>query len=384
MARRKLTRRHKTRLVYVPQTKRHADKAAYKVPTFEDIYTLLAQLLAGQDITDSNIFDGRFNVSIHITGERWSRNIDYRTALFILRLQREINLIYSRNTDKKVTLKNLYPQNKELILKVRIDDGSQDVLIYVEKCLKHIAKMVEGMESKHKRDVLIAFAAAAGLSICLSLGSCQYFASKSEEFQQNIRLAEIERDKLYITQNEQTQRELQNILLESSKGTIKIAESVVELARKMQPDDRMDIGAHNFTRQEAITAFGGAEEPDIDEVEVSKYIDGKYDITNVNLENGTITIKKDGKSYKVLTRYLEDSQKRRLHKLYQDSQLMNTYPKAIPLQINAAFKDGQWDGGMVIGLGKPRKGSISIREALKLSEPRKRPRQEQASLLDEE
>lgn len=67
--------------------------------------------------------------------------------------------------------------------------------------------MVEGMESKHKRDVLIAFAAAAGLSICLSLGSCQYFASKSEEFQQNIRLAEIERDKLCIIQNEQTQRE---------------------------------------------------------------------------------------------------------------------------------------------------------------------------------
>ena len=192
MARRKLTRQHKTRLVYVPETKRRADKATYKVPTFEDIYTLLAQLLAGQDITDSNIFDGRFNISIHITGERWSGEIDYRTALFILRLQREINLIYSRNTDKKVTLGNLYPQHKELILKIRVEGGSQNVWIYVEKSLKHIASMVKGMDSKDKRNVLIAFAAIAGFSLCVYFGSAQYFAIKRAEYEYKVRLVEIE------------------------------------------------------------------------------------------------------------------------------------------------------------------------------------------------
>lgn len=384
MARRKLTRRHKTRLVYVPQTKRHADKAAYKIPTFEDIYTLLAQLLAGQDITDSNIFDGRFNISIHITGERWSGEIDYRTALFILRLQREINQIYSKNTDKKVTLKNLYPQNKELILKVSVESGSLNFKIFIENSLKHISKMVEGMDSKDKRNVLITFAAVAGFSLCVYFGSTQYFAIKSAEYEHKVHLEEIERDKLNIVESERSRRELQNIISESNKGTLKIAESLESLARKMQPNDRMDIGTHNYTRQEAITAFDGGEEPVSDEVVIIRKIDGKYDITNVNLENGTITIKKDGKRHKVFTKYLEDNQKRQLHKLYQDSQLVNTYPKGISLQINAAFKDGQWDGGMVMGIGKPRTGSISIRAALKQSEPRKRPRQEQASLLDEE
>ena len=99
-------------------------------------------------------------------------------------------------------------------------------------------------------------------------------------------------------------------------------------------------------------------------------------------QNGNVSVKKDGKKYKLITRLLPTSQKNKLHKMYRVCSIANTYPKNIPLQINLIVQDGEWIEAHICGLGKPRSGAISIEKALQLSIPKERRVLQQGSLLD--
>lgn len=387
MARRKITQPKRTRLVYVPQLASSASAHTHQVASIDDVFRLVIQSIQGENISENSLFDGRFNFSIRICGEQWSGDVDYRIASFIIRAQKEILSIYNKYSNTKLKINTLHKYNKDLILKLRIEDGSTKALIYVERCLKHIAKMVDGMESKHKRDALIALSSIGLFAACIGVGSWKYFDTQLKiseaQYQSQIEIAKIESQKDEKVEDETTKRLFVEIIRDSVKNTGTLVSSVEYLAKQMRGNDTMHIEGAIYTQPEAIAAFKQTPSIDIDVPERTCIVDGKYDITDVSLENGSIVIKKDGKKRKVITRFLPETQKDYLHRLYRDCEIVNTYPRNVELQINLIVKDGHWVEAHVYGLGAARPGAISITNALEMSIPEKKPKQEQASLLAE-
>lgn len=387
MARRKITQPRRARLVYVPQLASSASTRIHKVASIDDVFKLVLQSIQGENISESSLFDGRFNFSIRICGDQWSGDVDYRVASFILRAQKEILAIYNKYSNTKIKINTLHKYNKDLILKLRIEDGSTKAMIYVERCLKHIAKMVDGMESKHKRDVLIALSSIGLFTACIGVGSWKYFDTQLKiseaQYQSQIEISKIRSQKDEKVEDEKTKRLFAEVIQDSMKNTGALVSSVEYLAKQMRGNDTMHIGGETYTQPEAVAAFKQTPSVDVDVPEKTCIVDGKYDITDVSLENGSIDIKNDGKKRKVITRFLPEEQKDHLHRLYRDCEIVNTYPRNVELQINLIVKDGHWVEAHVYGLGAARPGTISITDALKLSIPKKKPKQEQASLLVE-
>ena len=241
------------------------------------------------------------------------------------------------------------------------------------------------MDSNDKKHCIIAVASITGLTVCIGLGSWQYFSNQAEiakaQIQSNIELAKIDAQKNAKTEDEKTKQLFAEVMRESVKNTGSLVESVGYLAKQMGQKDEMHIGGRNYTRSEAVAAF--KQTPNIEDISIEKsfIIDGDYDITDVGLEDGSITIKVDDKKRKVVTRFLPDEQKDYLHKLYRDSEIVNTYPRSVPLQITLIVKDGRWDEAHVFGIGSARAGAVSYSKALEIAAPEKKVKQEQAALL---
>ncbi|GAB1254603.1 hypothetical protein [Desulfovibrio falkowii] len=387
MALRKITRTRRSRLVYVPQSVTHSYSAQQiQAASFDDVFSLVLQSIRGEDFSSSPLFDGRFNFSIRISGERWSGDIDYRIALFLLRTQNQIISIYNKYSEKKIRINSLHNNYDGLILRLRVEDGSTKIFFYIERCLKHLSEMAKGMDSKDKKDCIVALASIAGLSVCIGLGSWLHFSTQADiakhQIQANVEIAKIDAQKNAKIEDEETKRLLAEVARESVKHTGSLVASVEYLAKQMGQKDEMHVGGRSYTRPEAVAAF--KQSPNVEDgvIERSFIIDGGYDITDVGLEDGNIMIKIDGKKRKVITRLLPEQQKDYLHKLYRDSEIVNTYPRNVPLQITVIIKDGKWQEGHVFGIGPARKGAVSITKALEMSVPREKSKQKQASLLE--
>lgn len=181
---------------------------------------------------------------------------------------------------------------------------------------------------------------------------------------------------------QKTLQEFADIAKESMKNVSKIIEPIEALIKQMDKDDKVYLGDKIYSKQEAEKHFSSPEDSELVSSESIFQIDGEFDITDVSLENGNVSVKKDGKKYKLITRLLPTSQKNKLHKMYRVCSIANTYPKNIPLQINLIVQDGEWIEAHICGLGKPRSGAISIEKALQLSIPKERRVLQQGSLLD--
>lgn len=386
MALRKITRTRRSRVVYVPQAATYSHPVKQiQAANFDDVYSLVLQSIRGEDISNSPLLDGRFNFSIRISGERWSGDIDYRVASFLLKTQNQLIAIYNKYSEKKIRIDSLHNNYEGLIIKIRIEDGSTKIFFYIERCIKHFSEMVKGMESKDKKNCIIAIASITGLSVCIGLGSWLYFSTQAEiaksQMQSNIELAKIDAQKIARTEDEKTKQLFAEVMRESVKNTGSLVEPVEYLAKQMGQKDEMHIGGRNYTRPEAVAAF--KQTPNVEDINKEKpfIIDGNYDITDVGLEDGSITIKVDGKKHKVVTRFLPEEQKDYLHKLYRDSEIVNTYPRSVPLQITLIVKDGRWGEAHVFGIGSARAGAVSYSKALEIAVPEKKEKQEQAALL---
>ena len=109
MARYPIKRPTRARFVYIPQT--DENYYTFSVATIDDIYGLILDSLNGKDISNSHLFDGRFDFRIRICGEHWSGNIDYRIANFVLKLQQEILNLYNSYSEKNINSRSLYKKN---------------------------------------------------------------------------------------------------------------------------------------------------------------------------------------------------------------------------------------------------------------------------------
>lgn len=395
MARHPIKRSTPVRFVYIPQVE--AVPYTFSVATIEDIYGLILDSLNGKDISNSTLFDGRFDFRIRICGEHWSGNIDYRIANFVLRLQQEILNLYNSYSEKNINSRSLYKKNKELVVKVRLKDGSSDLWCQITDCIKSMAEAIKTMESADKKKTLIALMACCSISFVICYGFNKYSEydiqknQLEQEYSLKLKQLEFDKEKLRLdyesakadrVDKQKTLQEFADIAKESMKNVSKIIEPIEALIKQMDKDDKVYLGDKIYSKQEAEKHFSSPEDSELVSSESIFQIDGEFDITDVSLENGNVSVKKDGKKYKLITKLLPTSQKNKLHKMYRVCSIANTYPKNIPLQINLIVQDGEWIEAHICGLGKPRSGAISIEKALQLSIPKERRVLQQGSLLD--
>lgn len=395
MARYPIKRPTRARFVYIPQT--DENYYTFSVATIDDIYGLILDSLNGKDISNSHLFDGRFDFRIRICGEHWSGNIDYRIANFVLKLQQEILNLYNSYSEKNINSRSLYKKNKKLVVKVRLKDGSSDLFCQITDCIKSMAEVIKTMESADKKKALIALMTCCTFSFCAYYGPSKYFEydiqkdKLEQQYDLKLKQLELDKEKLRLdyesaaadrVDKQKTLQEFADIAKESMKNVSKIIEPVEALIKQMDKEDKVYLGDKIYSKQEAEKHFSSPEDSELISSESIFQIDGEFDITDVSLENGNISVKKDGKKYKLITRLLPTSQKNRLHKMYRACSIANTYPKNISLQINLIVQDGKWIEAHICGLGKPRSGAISIEKALQLSIPKERRVLQQGSLLD--
>lgn len=395
MARHPIKRPKRIRIVRIPQVE--TTPYTFSAVSIDDIYGLILDSLHGKDISINSLFSGKFDFRIRICGEHWSGNIDYRIANFVLKIQQEILNLYNSYSEKSINSRSLYKKNKELVVRVCLKDGSSDIFCKITECIKSMAEAIKDMDSADKKKALISLMACCSITFCVYHGFNEYFKYNIERINiENKRILELKKletdlEKSKLEHNaaseeraekQKTLQEFSDIAKESIKSVIKILEPVKSLINQMDENDKIHLGNKIYSKREAEKLFSQPEDYESISTEETFQIDGKFDITDVSLENGNISVKKDGKKYKIITKLLPTHQKSELHNMYRACSLENTYPKKVPLQINLIVKDGEWFEAYICGLGKPRKGAISIEKALQQSTRQKQHVLQQGSLFE--
>ncbi len=373
MARHSL-RRTRPRLIFVPAHPRTATVNTVSTGSIEDALKLILQGLQGERISDSSFFDGRFNINIKLTGEQWNGEFNYHLAEFVLQIQREIVNIFNKYSDKKINFASLRSEYSDLIVSVRVSRGCTNILVKLENILKYLAKIVDGMESKDKLKAITRF------SICVLAGTAFIYGA-GRYFDTQIKIAEINAQKEIKVEDEKTKQHLAEIIHESKKIVPAAIAPMEHLAKQMHGSDTMKVGDTQYSKPQAEETYRTTKSVIEETTPKTFKVDGEYDITSVDVKKGSITASKDGVTRQLNTRSLSEDEKTALHTIYREAEIANTYPRKIGLQVNVMVKDGEWGGGMVMGLGDKRSGSISIKEALERSRPRKTATIEQASLF---
>lgn len=371
MARRSL-RRTRPRLVFVPATPRLKAESNTSSASIEDALHLVLESLQGGKIGNSQLFDGRFNINIKLQGDQWDGEFNYKLAEFVIRIQRQILSIYNKSNNKNLTFASLRSGYDELIVNVHVDKGCTFVKINIEKCLKYIALISDGMESIHKTAVLCSF------FTCVLIGSCYVYGKYADT---KVELAQINAQKEIRLAEEKTQQQYAEIVSAGKRAIGHLVEPMEHLASTMRGSDTVTVGEKSYSKPEAEEVFRSVKKVESPVAAKTYKIDGEYDITDVSLKQRSIVVVKEGKRRTISTRFLSDEEITHLHDIYRDAQIVDNYPRNVHLQINLAVQDGEWDSAMVIGLGEKRPGSISIAEAIEKSKPVRVPPQEQASLF---
>lgn len=89
MARRTI-RHRKNKIVYVQAIATTKQHIYYPQATLDDAFQLIIDSINGIDISNSDLFDGRFNFAFRICGDQWSGAIDYKIAELTLKIQNDI------------------------------------------------------------------------------------------------------------------------------------------------------------------------------------------------------------------------------------------------------------------------------------------------------
>ena len=373
MARRSL-RRTRPRLVFVPAHTSFAGANSVSTGTIEDALKLVLLSLQGEKISDSSFFDGRFDINIKLTGEQWDGEFNYRLAEFVLKIQHEVINIFNKCSDKKINITSLRSGYSELIVNVRVDRGCTSILVKFENILRYLAKIVDGMDSKDKLKAITRFSLCAFAGATIIIGAGRYFDTQ-------IKIAEINAQKEIKIEDEKTKQHLAEIIQESKRSVPAAMAPMEYLAKQMHGSDTMKVGENQYSKPQAEETFRTTPSTKEAVAPQTYKVDGEYDINSADFKKGSITASKEGITRQLNTRSLSEDEKTALHQIYRDAELANTYPRKIGLQVNVMVKDGEWGGGMVMGLGEKRPGSMSIREAMDLSRPKPKPSIEQASLF---
>ena len=123
--------------------------------SYENVVSFIAKKVDAEfDIENVEISDD-FLFKFTLKGEQWNDAfkdgyIDYRAGNIVLNLQRDIFELYNGATGETVSFKNSYGAIKDVVIKVKIQDGS----LSLETCKDSIKALVSKMGSWQATGIL--------------------------------------------------------------------------------------------------------------------------------------------------------------------------------------------------------------------------------------
>lgn len=336
----------------------------------KDFDTALDAYIASwtRDFSWDNIeLSGEAALTIKLEGKQWDGKIDYKIAEFVVRLQKAFVAAYNDQSNSKIRY-NTSPMDKAgLRIAITVTPGCS--------CLKVFFKeMWANMESKDKKHAIIAmaliFAVPAGLGFWHYCDTNKEIAKISAEtalqkFQEEKR-AEIEIAVQERLQDETARKDIMHAVDRAFDLAGQTNSSMAYLAGKMQKDDKMSIDEINIPAAEARRLFKSASSTpaDDDMEEFRYYLDGEYVVTDIKRQTEDIEILfSDGKSRKFSLVWLEEPALEDFYRACAQHNIDRKIPP-MPLQVDAFFKGGVFRRGAVMGIGKPRKESVSFNDAV--------------------
>lgn len=299
-----------------------------------------------------------FNVLIVLHGEQWSGHIDYRIARFVEKLQQDILLLHNRAFGQNLTLRSKHAYIKELIVKVKVQDGSTELFVELKDVIK---SMVQKMNSWQ------VFTLAVLVVLCVAGAWTQ-----SSHYAHVEALQKISKDG-------ETAKEIAAIADKALDVAMQSKGALHYLLKQMDETDEVSISTvgNKLTKAAALTQVTP---PDERTSEQHIHIDGLYHVTQIDLERQTVTLKTA--HIKPIAASLKTLHDEGIHRIFQESeaaQLRDSYP-LLELQVSAVLRGDALTEAYVTGLGPKRDSAISLQDMKKTEQAHIR--QKHLSLLD--
>lgn len=339
------------------------------VITRENVMDCLV-MVANDEIEIKDIkFSDDFQVHIKINGERWTGNVNYFIAQYIVKLQKDIIVIHnSLFPDEKISLKSLRNIDRQMIIDVKIQEGCTEIKAKLSQILdESVSKIIDkAMEKVTAKQILAGFLAAAvlyaGSNIIINATNRHYDAKETIERLKSdevVQLEQIRLDKIREVNDAKTRELLIGQMAVSLELASKNAESFRFLRNALDPEDTITAASHDETISGEGLKILVKEKPERSAV----YIDGTYTITGIDIKYNRLTfIAENGKSISASTKMLSDTEKSSIHDMLKNGDIEDICPM-IGLLITANTKDDEIESLSVVGLAdKPRPGSISYSE----------------------
>lgn len=309
-------------------------------------------------------FSEEANITIKLNGEQWDGRFDYKISEFVIRLQKAFLEVLNSSRDPKVRYNSK-----------GMDELCPRVIVSVEKGCSWIKilfkEMWSGMESKDKRDAIIAgvllLTIGAGVvswhKIDTDKDIAAINANKAIELAKEDAKEKIE---LKLQERQMTKETIESALGVADRAFKTIDDMVAPmsyLSLKMQPKDVMEFNSTPISSDEAREIFKQNINVSVDNLgeENSYIIDGTYVVTSCNSEKDTISVKFDDKKRTFSLNSLNKNQRGLL--FYRSSQKVKGALVPFNLQLRAWFRGGVFQRGTVDGVGPIREGAMSFTDA---------------------
>lgn len=315
------------------------------IGSIDDLMQNGVDMIMGEIQPDEIKIDGDFTFTIKVCGDTWDDAIDYRTANFILDLQKAINHLYTEIHGDIIPLRNL---SKLVTVKVKVEKGS---LTYNIDLAKVIGKMVGNMTGP---ETLIFTGIFAGTVIAA------YTVKKVIERKKEVELKakEADKDVKVIEQMTSTINKALDVIERKD-----VQAPVRKLIAKMDEGDtialpneepiRADVAKKRYPRRPRAKNLSGL-------------FDTTYTIDNINLAKSPpeFTIC-HGSLYFEAAAELGDDDIRQITRDLETA-MKNGVDFTIRLNVFIVYNEHKIISASIQGAGAPRENSQDINELLQL------------------
>lgn len=315
--------------------------------TLDNFMLFIAERL-GTDLTNNFDISDEFTLKIHLSGEQWNDAckdgfIDYRSANIISDIQRDLFAYYSLAVGKNIDFRSNYDEIKDVIVKVKISDGSLNIE-WLKDTMSTMVKKMNGWQ-------------IAGTVIGATLIGFGYYSFDSY----NKRLTETQR----IISDERKNAQLAEIASNAIKASENSQATIRTIVKYMKSGDNFSnihAGIKEISKDQLEQYIIKKEDDAV--IERSIQVDGRFKLHSLKFGKSAIQIECGSFKKTALTKLLSDEDRRMLLENAKGPIVSDELPE-YDLQTSVVMKGNTISEVYITGIGKQRSSAITPIEAMK-------------------
>lgn len=318
------------------------------VMNLENFMLFIAERLDQDFSPDAFEISEDFSLKFELKGEQWQDAcrdgfIDYRAANIITSIQRDLFTYCSEATGRTLDLRSSYEDIKDIIVKVKVTEGSLNVE-WLKETLKEITSKLNSWQAT---GVLIS-------SVALGFG-CYSVSSY------NNRLTEIQK----ITSNENIIKALSETAAIAIRSTESSQETLKTVIKYMKQDDTFsNKRAHmdEISKQELSEYVIKKDLPEA--IERSVKMDARFKVHALKFGKSSVQIECGPFKRTALTKLLSDQNKQKLLDGAKEPLIADELPE-YDLQTSVVFRENSISEVYIIDIGEPRSDALTPTDVMR-------------------